>query len=101
LATILHWLQAKENEMSGDYTMTTWMRAYIPLWRMILGWICLAVGVLGLLLPVLPGVPLLFGGLILLSANYRWARRVLHWLKRRLRKLAALKNRQQAERAIE
>ena len=87
--------------MSSDYAMTKWTRTSTPLWRIILGWICVAGGILGLLLPVLPGVPLLFGGLILLSANYQWARRVLDWLKGRLRKLASPKDKQRAERAIE
>jgi uncharacterized protein YqgC (DUF456 family) len=53
------------------------------LWRTLCGWICLAAGVLGVVLPILPGVPLLFAGLILLSSNYQWARKCLHWLKSR------------------
>lgn len=81
--------------------MTKWTKTSVPLWRIILGWTCLTGGILGLLLPVLPGVPLLFGGLILLSASYQWARQVLRWLRRRLQKLTALKDRLRAERATE
>jgi uncharacterized membrane protein YbaN (DUF454 family) len=60
----------------------------VTLLRMICGWICLMLGIIGIILPLLPGVPLLFAGLILLSSHYRWARQSLFWLKRRLRKLA-------------
>ena len=56
----------------------------VPLWRTLCGWICLIVGVLGLILPLLPGLPLLFAGLILLSSNYAWAEKCLRWLKKRL-----------------
>src|SRR5215472_4080570 len=59
----------------------------VSLWRTLSGWICLVAGLLGLILPILPGVPLLFAGLILLSTNYQWARRCLRWLKERLGKL--------------
>ena len=54
--------------------------------RTILGWILLAGGALGLLLPVLPGIPLLLAGLIILSGSYQWARRSLDWLKQLSRK---------------
>jgi uncharacterized membrane protein YbaN (DUF454 family) len=63
------------------------VRAAIPPLRIIGGWLCLIAGVAGLVFPVLPGVPLLLTGLVLLSAHYRWARRCLHWLRERLRKL--------------
>jgi hypothetical protein len=61
--------------------------APLSLWRTLCGWFCLVAGVLGLILPILPGVPLLFAGLILLSSNYRWARKCLRWLKERLHDL--------------
>ena len=41
-----------------------------------LGW-ALMLGLLGLLLPVLPGIPLLVAALFLLSREYDWARRLL------------------------
>ncbi len=51
------------------------------LWRTVGGWIFVIVGVAGLLLPVLPGVPLLIAGLVLLSADHRWARNCLRKVK--------------------
>jgi hypothetical protein len=51
------------------------------LWRNAGGWIFVILGVAGLLLPVLPGVPLLIAGLVLLSADYRWARECLRKVK--------------------
>lgn len=71
-------------------------RSVVPLWRIIGGWLCLIGGIAALVLPVLPGVPLLFAGLVLLSTNYRWAQQCLHWLKGRLRKFADLKNKQRS-----
>ena len=69
------------------YTEVEDMQAAAPLWRTIVGWICLTLGLTGLLLPLLPGVPLLFAGLFLLSGKYRWARQSLTWLKALLRKI--------------
>jgi hypothetical protein len=57
--------------------------------RIAVGWICLGLGLSGLVLPLLPGVPLLFAGLFLLSGNYRWARESLLWLKARLRRITS------------
>jgi hypothetical protein len=70
------------------YTEAEHTRTVGPLWRTICGWICLVLGLAGLLLPLLPGVPLLFAGLFMLSNNYQWARKCLLWLKTRLRKIA-------------
>jgi uncharacterized membrane protein YbaN (DUF454 family) len=39
------------------------------------GWVLLMLGVLGLFLPILPGVLLLVVGLSILSVEYAWARR--------------------------
>ncbi len=75
----------------SSYRVTGSMRALVPLLRTFCGWICLTAGIVGLVLPVLPGVPLLLAGLILLSSNYRWARQCVHWLKERSRKLAGRK----------
>ena len=44
-------------------------------------------GVAGLILPVLPGVPLLIAGLVLLSTDYRWARNCLRKVKSWTQKL--------------
>jgi uncharacterized protein len=57
------------------------------LWRNAGGWILLVLGAAGLMLPVLPGTPLLIAGLVMLSADHRWARDGLRRLKLWTRKL--------------
>lgn len=57
------------------------------LWRSTAGWILLILGVAGLLLPFLPGVPLLLAGLVTLSTQHRWARNCLGRMKLWIRKL--------------
>jgi hypothetical protein len=56
-------------------------------WRSAGGWILLTLGVAGLMLPVLPGTPLLIAGLVMLSADHRWARNCLRrarlWIRKR------------------
>jgi uncharacterized membrane protein YbaN (DUF454 family) len=47
------------------------------------GWIVVALGGVGLFLPVLPGVLLLLVGLWMLSSEYDWARRWSFELHRR------------------
>jgi len=51
------------------------------LWRTAAGWTLLLLGVAGLMLPFLPGIPLLIAGLIMLSAQHRWARNCLRRVK--------------------
>ncbi|HEY1964595.1 MAG TPA: PGPGW domain-containing protein [Acidobacteriaceae bacterium] len=46
------------------------------------GWTLLAVGIAGCILPVIPGVPFLIAGLIILARDYRWARFILRRVKR-------------------
>jgi uncharacterized membrane protein YbaN (DUF454 family) len=58
-------------------------------WRAAAGWMLVCVGVLGIVLPVIPGVPLLIAGLVILSARYRWASDCLQWVKQQARKVAA------------
>ncbi len=48
-----------------------------------LGYGFLALGVLGLFLPILQGVLFLVIGLLILSRHATWAERVLDWLKQR------------------
>jgi hypothetical protein len=50
----------------------------------------LLVGAAGLVLPVIPGIPLLFLGLVVLSIEFVWARRLLSKLKHRFPKAAWL-----------
>jgi uncharacterized membrane protein YbaN (DUF454 family) len=58
------------------------------LWRTALGWVCVGVGVLGIVLPVIPGLPFLIAGLVVLSTRYRWAADCLQWVKRQARKVS-------------
>ena len=55
-----------------------------PLFRMVIGWVCLIIGLLGIILPIIPGVPFLIVGLALLSTEHRWVRSLLVWTKRKL-----------------
>lgn len=55
---------------------------------LLLAWICLALGVLGLFLPVLQGVLFLLISLFLLSSEYVWAHRLLHRIRQRFPQLA-------------
>jgi uncharacterized membrane protein YbaN (DUF454 family) len=58
------------------------------LWRTAVGWSLVCVGVLGIVLPVIPGLPLLAAGLLVLSARYRWASSCLQWVKRQARRVS-------------
>ena len=51
--------------------------------RLVLGWTCMVVGVVGLFVPILQGVLLIFLGMALLSRDSRWARRCLSKLRLR------------------
>lgn len=42
--------------------------------RMVAGLILIVLGLLGLLLPVMPGVPLLIAGVALVGTNHPWVR---------------------------
>jgi uncharacterized protein len=50
------------------------------------GWALILAGLLGFVLPVLPGFPLLLPGLALLAKDYAWARNAQDWLKAEIRK---------------
>lgn len=63
-------------------------RRPVSLWRTAVGWALVCAGILGMILPIIPGVPLLIGGLVILSARYRWAAVGLRWLKRKVRQVA-------------
>jgi uncharacterized protein YqgC (DUF456 family) len=57
------------------------------LWLKIVGWTGIVVGLTGLILPIIPGIPILIAGLVTLSTQHRWARALLLWAKRRFRSL--------------
>lgn len=49
----------------------------------VVGWVFIALGVAGLFLPVLQGILFLLIGLVILSAEYHWARRWITTLQRK------------------
>ena len=56
------------------------------LWLKIVGWACVAVGLLGIALPIIPGIPFLIAGLATLSTQHRWVRVLTLRLKMRFRR---------------
>jgi uncharacterized membrane protein YbaN (DUF454 family) len=59
------------------------------LWRIVrlaAGWSLVALGIVGLVLPILQGVALILAGLAVLATDLPWARRWLHGLRDRVRK---------------
>ena len=50
------------------------------------GWVLLFVGTAGLVLPLLPGIPLLISALVILSREYHWAQRLLVRFRDRISK---------------
>ena len=57
--------------------------------RIISGFFMITAGVAGWLLPIIPGWALFIPGLILLSREFHWAKRLLGWLSSRFRKQTA------------
>jgi uncharacterized membrane protein YbaN (DUF454 family) len=51
--------------------------------RIIAGFSLLGFGLVAILIPVLPQVPFIVAGLLLLAREFHWARRLLDWAKRR------------------
>lgn len=54
---------------------------------LVIGWVFIALGVVGLFLPVLPGILFLLVGLIMLSSEYVWAHHLLDKLRLRYPKV--------------
>ena len=68
-------------------------RVWFSLWRsarLILGWAFIALGILGVILPLLPGMPFLLIGTLLIGRRSRLMRQASVWGKRMLRRWAAL-----------
>ena len=51
--------------------------------RIVSGFALLVLGIIGLFLPFLQGIAMIVGGLVLLAPEYRWAKWILVWAKRR------------------
>ncbi len=56
--------------------------------RIVAGFVLLAVGIVGLFLPILQGVLMILGGLAILGRDLPWARRVTDRLSRFVRERA-------------
>jgi uncharacterized membrane protein YbaN (DUF454 family) len=51
--------------------------------RHLLGWGLVLLGIIGLILPIMPGWIFLIPGLVILSDYFPWARRLTEWAKRK------------------
>jgi uncharacterized protein (TIGR02611 family) len=49
--------------------------------RVITGWLLVVVGVIGLIMPNMPGWVFLIPGLAILAERFEWAKRLLAWAK--------------------
>lgn len=52
---------------------------------LILAWLSVIVGIVGVAVPLLPGIPLLLIGLVLLARHYPWAGSLLRRIRSNLR----------------
>jgi uncharacterized protein len=52
------------------------------------GWAFILLGIAGILLPILPGIPFLVVGLVILSTEYLWAHQILTKLTSRFPSVA-------------
>ncbi len=55
---------------------------------LVVGWLFIVLGIIGLFLPILQGVLFLLIGLIILSSEYVWARKLVEYFRKRFPKLA-------------
>lgn len=53
--------------------------------RIIGGFGLIALGIIGLFVPILQGILFIMLGLVLLAREYHWARRLLDWVRRKRR----------------
>lgn len=49
--------------------------------RHIWGWVLVLLGIIGLIMPIMPGWIFLIPGLVIISDYWPWARRLLDWAK--------------------
>jgi uncharacterized membrane protein YbaN (DUF454 family) len=49
--------------------------------RQLSGWLLVLVGVIGLIMPVMPGWLFLIPGLVILAERFTWAKRLLAWAR--------------------
>jgi uncharacterized membrane protein YbaN (DUF454 family) len=49
--------------------------------RIITGWVLVTIGVIGLIMPIMPGWVFLIPGLVILAERFTWAKRLLAWAK--------------------
>ena len=78
-----------EQNAVAQRTMELLKRAWrvaLPPARWALGWFCLISGVLGLILPIIPGIPLLIAGVALVGRDNC----VVCWCEERYRRVLAL-----------
>ncbi len=69
-------------------------------WRISLGIVLVILGLLGGLLPIIPGFVFGIPGLIILAEYFPWAQKVLEWFKNRFqeaREVAARKKKENEE----
>ena len=60
-------------------------RRFLRIVRIASGCLLVAVGVVGLFVPVLQGIAFIFAGLTVLAADLPWAKRLLNAMRERLR----------------
>ncbi len=53
------------------------------LFAVIPGWTIVGLGLVGIALPIVPGIPLLLLGLVVLSSEYVWAHQLLRKIRER------------------
>ncbi len=64
-------------------------KIFWKVFRLTIGWILIIVGFVGLFVPVLQGLLLMFAGISLLTAESKWARTLLFSIKAKLGSLFA------------
>jgi uncharacterized membrane protein YbaN (DUF454 family) len=76
--------------ISGTFLLTLLVYIHVywkTLFSLIAGVICVLVGVAGIFLPIIPGVPILLLGLHLIGVRMpwldRWTQRLKHWIVQR------------------